>query len=53
MESPVITGGYNTVYISRGALARIIHENSDLVRNGGKLENLILLEVFQDFGDDN
>lgn len=53
LESPVITGGYNTAYTSGGALARIIHENSDLVRNGGELENLVLPEVFQDFGDDN
>jgi hypothetical protein len=52
-ESPIITGGYNTAYASGGALTRIIYENSDLVRNGGKLENLVLPEVFQDFADDN
>lgn len=52
-ESPIITGGYNTAYTSGGALTRIIYENSDLVRNGGELEYLVLPEGFQDFADDN
>lgn len=53
LESLIPTGGYNTAYAHGGTLARIISENSDLVRNGGELENLVLPEVLQDYVDDN
>jgi hypothetical protein len=53
LESPVPTGGYATADTRRGALARVIQENAELVRSGGELEILDLPEEYQDFGEDN